>query len=179
MTETGFTECIDLLRQGNMQGLAPIYREYGKLVYSAALSVCGSPDTAEDILSEFFLRFKKAADVYRSGVGHKKWLMISARNLAVDYIRKNRRDIPSSEDKKFTEEAENSDTEERVTGQVNVEQMLAALTEAERETVNLKVYCGFTLSEIADIMHVPIGTAAWRYSSGIKKLKKLYGEAQV
>lgn len=179
MTEACFTECIELLRQGDMQGLAPIYREYGKLIYSAALSVCQSPDAAEDILSEFFLRFKKAADVYRKGAGHKKWLIISARNLAVDYLRKNRRDIPSSEDEKFSEAAEDSDTEETVTGQISVTQMLAALNDAERETVNLKVYCGFTFSEIADIMHVPIGTAAWRYNSGIKKLRKLYGEVQV
>ncbi|MCM1579130.1 MAG: sigma-70 family RNA polymerase sigma factor, partial [Ruminococcus sp.] len=172
MTENSFTECVELLKGGDMQGLAPIYKEYGKLVYSAALSVCGKADMAEDILSEFFLRFKKAAEVYRAGTGHKKWLVISARNLAVDYLRKNRRDIPSSGEKRLEESLDEADSEESVTGKVTAEEMLACLNEAERETVNLKVYCGFTLSEIAGIMHVPLGTAAWRYNSGINKLRK-------
>lgn len=165
-----------------MQGLEPIYREYGKMIYGAALSVCKSPQAAEDILSEFFLRLKKAAEIYRPSTndsGHKKWLIISARNLSVDYLRKSRRDIPSSEDEKLTQKAEDSDTEETVTGNITVSEMLSALSDAERETIHLKVCCGFTLSETADIMRVPIGTAAWRYSSGIKKLRKLFGEAQV
>ena len=179
--------CISRLRQGDMQGLEPVYREYGRLIYSAALQVCRQPDTAEDIVSEFFLRLTKAAHIYKKGDkgdgfgGHKKWLIASVRNLAVDHLRKNRRDILVSGGEEDEDDplaaARSQDTEEARVADITVEEIMEALPQSEREVANLKIYCGFTLREIADILHIPPGTAAWRYNSAVKKLRKLYGEA--
>lgn len=173
--------CISRLQQGEMQGLEPVYREYGRLVYSAALGVCGQPETAEDIVSEFFLRLIKAARIYKKGAGHRKWLIASARNLAVDYLRKNRRDIPFSGTDNDNGDplaaARSEDTEEEQVSDISVKEIMACLSPGEREVANLKIYCGFTLREISEILHIPPGTAAWRYNSAVKKLRKLYGEA--
>lgn len=171
--------CISRLRQGDMQGLEPVYREYGRMIFSAALGVCGQPETAEDIVSEFFLRLVKAAHVYKKGAGHKKWLIASARNLAVDHLRKNRRDIPFSGDDGSDPlaAAKSEDSEDEQVADITVKEIMDALPAAEREVANLKIYCGFTLHEISEILHIPPGTAAWRYNSAVKKLRKIYGEA--
>ena len=55
-------------------------------------------------------------------------------------------------------------------------QMLDALSADQREIVHLKIYCELTFAEISDVLQIPIGTAAWRYQSAVKKLRKLYGE---
>lgn len=54
--------------------------------------------------------------------------------------------------------------------------MLDALSADQREIVHLKIYCELTFAEISDVLQIPIGTAAWRYQSAVKKLRKLYGE---
>ena len=184
MTESSFAENAALITQGDMQGLKAIYEEYGKMIYSSVLRLCRDPHTAEDVTSEFFLRLKNAASVYKEGLGHKKWLLISARNLAVDILRKQSREIPSSvtdgeeENHPLSDIPDGTDAEETVTSQMNTEKLLGMLSEDKREIVHLKIYCGLTFSEIADVLHIPAGTAAWRYSQGIKKLRKLYEEVR-
>lgn len=168
-----------------MLGLKEIYEEYGKMIYSVALQICRSPQTAEDVTSEFFLKLKKAASVYREGLGHKKWLIASARNLTIDYLRKSSREIPMSaqggdeESHPLSDIPDSADTEEKVTSDMNATELLMRLNESEREIVNLKIYCGLTFAEIAGLLHIPIGTAAWRYQSAVKKLRKLCGEVRI
>lgn len=182
MTESSFAKNIALITQGDMQGLKAIYEEYGKLIYSSVLRLCRDTHTAEDVTSEFFLKLKSAASVYREGLGHKKWLLISARNLALDILRKQSREIPSSvsdgdkESHPLSDIPDSLDAENMVTSRMNAEQLLMTLPEDKREVVHLKICCGLTFSEIADVLRIPAGTAAWRYSQGIKQLRRLYKE---
>ncbi|MCI7766731.1 MAG: RNA polymerase sigma factor [Oscillospiraceae bacterium] len=182
MTESSFAKNIALITQGDMQGLKAIYEEYGKMIYSSVLSLCRDTHTAEDVTSEFFLRLKTAASVYREGLGHKKWLLISARNLAIDILRKKSREIPSSasdgdeESHPLSDIPDSMDAEGMVTSRMAACQLLMSLPEDKREVVHLKIYCGLTFSEIADLLRIPAGTAAWRYSQGIKQLRRLYKE---
>lgn len=161
-----------------------IYEEYGKMIYSTALNICKNTQTAEDVTSEFFLKLKKAASVYRSGLGHKKWLIVSVRNLTIDFIRKQNREIPfysetdNEENHPFSDIPDNADTEESVTSQMSAEQLLDHLDKSYREIIYLKVYCSFTLAEISDILNIPAGTVAWRYRTAVNRLKKVYKEVQ-
>ena len=173
---------MTMLADGDMQGLKQVYEEYGRMIYSSVLGLCKSPHLAEDITSEFFLRLRNAAHIYKGGSGHKKWLLISARNLALDIIRRQSREVPSDssdyeEDSgALAQAADKSDTEESVSSDMAVQQMLEALSTDQREIVHLKIYCGLTFAEISAVLQIPIGTAAWRYQSAVKKLRKLYGE---
>lgn len=182
MTENDFEQCISKLNSNDMSGLRQIYEEYSRMIYSAVYSVCRDPHAAEDVTSEFFLKLKKAAAVYRSGSGHRKWLLTAARNLAIDYLRKNKHEISMTdisgdeESHPLSDIPDKTDVEKDVSSDMTARDMLAKLNDAEREIVNLKIYCELTFSEISDVLHIPIGTAAWRYNTAVKKLKKLYGE---
>ena len=172
------------LSGGDMCGLRQIYEEYGRMIYSSVLQLCRNQHMAEDITSEFFLKLRKAAAVYREGYGHKKWLLVSARNLAIDFMRRNSREIPSdsdggeNENYQFSEIPDRSDTETEVSSRLTAAELLDSLDVNLREIVHLKVYCGFTFAEIAAILKQPQGTVAWRYQSAIKKLKAMYGEVR-
>lgn len=185
MTEVDFESCISMLQSGDMEGLRIIYVEYSKMIYSAVLNVTHNSHAAEDVTSEFFLKLKKAASVYRKGSGHKKWLITAARNLAIDHIRKSRHEISieagggDDESHPLSEIPDNTDVESSVSARMDAKSMLAVLNDAEREIVDLKIYCELTFSEISDVLHIPIGTAAWRYNAAVKKLKKIYGEVLV
>lgn len=186
MTEVKFAECMALLTQGDMQGLREVYEQYGKMIYSAALQLCRDPQTAEDVTSEFFLKLKRAASVYREGMGHKKWLLTALRNLTIDFIRRQSREIPMSaqggdddESHPLSEISDSADTEEKVMSEMSAAELLMRLSVTEREIVNMKIYCDLTFAEIAKILNIPQGTAAWRYQSAIKKLKRIYEEVRI
>lgn len=184
MTEGYFAQCASLIKQGDMRGLKEIYVEYGKMIYSAAYGVCKNRQTAEDVTSEFFLKLKSAVSVYREGLGHKKWLLASAKNLAIDHIRRQSREIPvnvqggDEESHPLSELSDGTDTEETVTSELSAKQLLEALSGEKREIVHLKIYCGLTFAEISDLLQIPAGTAAWRYNSAIKELRRLYEEVR-
>ena len=184
MTESRFANCMTMLAAGQMQGLKEVYDEYGRMIYSAVLNLCRDPHTAEDITSEFFLKLKNAAAVYRENAGHKKWLIISARNLAIDYMRKNSREFPIGMQQgeegshPLSEIPDNADTEEKVVSGMQAAALLDGLDEKLREIIHLKIYCGLTFSEISQMLHIPQGTVSWRYNTAVKRLKKIYEEAE-
>ena len=69
--------------------------------------------------------------------------------------------------------SDGSSTEDRVVSSGFMEEMLSTLDSDRREIVNLKIYCGLTFAEIAEILHIPQGTAAWKYRTALDKMKKL------
>ena len=128
------------------------------------------------------IRIWKQADRYTPGNGHKYWLSRIAHNMAVDYLRVNKREIPMD----YTEEAGETeafaqpvqeDIAEEVVSDMNVEQVLNLLKPAEREIVHLKVIGEQTFERIAAILQLPLGTVTWRYRQAITKLRRCGYEA--
>ena len=185
MTDNSFERCILLIRQGDKSGLKEIYDGYGKLIYSVMLSAVKRHTDAEDLTSDFFLKlWDKLADTYKAGNGHKRWLVTAARNMAVDFLRKNSRmelTIDRSDDNDDTQKNEpvsSDNTEDEAIGSLSVREALSHLDDKEREIVNLKLFADLTFREIAPIMAMPLGTVTWKYRNAIKKLQKYVKEVQ-
>ena len=66
-------------------------------------------------MSEFFIRLWNLADTYRSGKGHRAWLAAIARNMAIDLLRKKKREVLTEDfADNFTENAADDDVEGEV-----------------------------------------------------------------
>ncbi len=142
---------------------------------------------AEDLTSEFFLKlWEKLADTYKSGNGHKRWLSTAARNMAIDFLRKNNRteliidnDTEDDEENSPHYEPQSSDnTESAAVGNLTVREALEKLNNSEREIINLKLFAGFTFKEIAATLKAPLGTVTWKYNRALKKLTDYVKEVQ-
>lgn len=94
MTEAEFDGCIKRICQGDQMGLKDIYVEYLPYIYRVVYGIVGNKETAEDITSDFFVKLWSFAPKYRPGNGHKGYLATIARNMAVDHLRRCRREIP-------------------------------------------------------------------------------------
>jgi RNA polymerase sigma-70 factor (ECF subfamily) len=66
---------------------------------------------------------------------------------------------------------------ERLTGQ-DVQRALQQLPEEQRETIQLAYFKGYTQSQIAELMEVPLGTVKGRMRIGLHKLKSLLEGSQ-
>lgn len=185
MKEEQFAQCMKRIAAGDRDGLKEIYAEYLPYLYSVVYGVLQHKETAEDVTSDVFLRIWNTADKYKPGGGHKAYLATIARNMAIDELRKRKREVLMSGNTGEDDEgagpdeigrAASGDTgpEEEVIEDLALKEALDRLKPAEREVVSMKILSEMTFQEISQALNVPMGTITWRYQAAIKKLKR-YG----
>ena len=173
MEETRFSTCMKRVKNGDKSALREIYEEYIGYIYSIAYQVVLNKEDAEDVTSEFFIKLWRLADNYQKGNGHKAWLAAIARNMAIDLLRKNRREVLTEDFADFSaENAAPDDVEGGVVSGMSLKEALETLNLKEREVVNMKIMGELTFQEIADILKQPLGTVTWRYQNAIGKLRR-------
>lgn len=181
MTDKEFDFRIQLILKKDRNGLREIYKAYGRLIYSQLLSIVKNPQDAEDLTSEFFLKLWENANKYRSGTGHKRYIAIMAKNLAIDFLRKRKREAYTIDDEDvYTQEPQDSVlTDENVIGNMTFEQALETLSADEKEIINLRLGWELTFKEISKTLGKPLGTVTWKYRQAISKLRKTVKEGSI
>ena len=180
MTDAQFEASIGLIVSGNKNGLKEIYDAYAKQVYQIILGVVRSPYDAEDLTADMFMKLWETASQYKPGNGHKRYITVMARNLAIDFLRKNgRQSFELDDDESGTEAADSQDLEKDVEGSLGFSQALDALNPKQRHIVDLHIGMQMTLQEISDSLGIPLGTVSWNYRAAIERLKKLYKEGEL
>lgn len=173
MEEKQFSACMERMKSGDKSALHEVYEAYIGYIYTIALQTVSNREDAEDVTSEFFMKLWRLADTYREGNGHRAWMAAIARNMAVDFLRKTKREVLTDD---FTdmmvENASNDSIEQEVLSDMSLRQALDALKPKEREVVHLKIMGELTFQEIADILKIPLGTVTWRYQNAIQKLRR-------
>ncbi len=179
MENVEFDLCMQQVSCGDKDALHRIYDAYVDYIFHLVLGIVKNYEDAEDITSDFFIRLWKQADMYRPGGGHRYYLSVIAHNMAVDYLRVRRREIPVD----YQEEPEGDvhmaaeDPYEEVIAGISVEQLLDRLKPSEREIVHLKIIGEQTFDKIASILNIPLGTVSWKYRQAIQKLRRYGYEA--
>lgn len=188
MTEGRFEKCIRSMNRGDRDGLKEVYEEYASYIYGIVRQLLYNREEAEDATSEFFIRLWEKSESYKPGSGHKGWMATIARNLAIDAIRRRKReelvDFSAARETEdgasdfrsvraaHTEQASERGVEEQVLSSIGMEEALGTLKESERRVIHMKIVAGMTFQEIADIVQEPLGTVAWRYREAVKKLRR-------
>lgn len=185
MTDSQFDESMVRMQHGDKEPLKNIYQDYIGFIYSIILSVVGIKENAEDLTSEFFIKLWSQADKYKPGTGHKAWMSRIAHNMAIDFLRKRKRETLTSEMESAGEESSEqsgrksifdtqlvNSVEEEVITDMALKQALEMLSEDERVVINMKIMGDMTFKSISEALGLSMGTVTWRYQSAIKKLRK-------
>lgn len=172
MEERQFEEAMARMVQGDQSALKEIYESYVGYIYRIIYEVLRNKENAEDVTSEFFIRLWNKAEQFRPGSGHKGYMAAMARNMAVGFLRKYRREELTELMEDLGRTGEDLGTEQEVLGDMSVSQALDTLKPSERQIVSLKVLGELTFKEIAQYMKIPMGTVTWKYQNAIKKLRR-------
>lgn len=179
MNEREFNSCVKRILEGDKSGLREIYDVYLPYIYQIVLGVVGRKEDAEDITSDFFIKFWQQADKYKPGSGHKGYLATMARNMAIDHLRKYKKevidDFTTGEDEEVSsikEPVSEDNTEEEVIENISLNEALSRLKPQEKQVVDMKILSEMTFAEIAQVLKVPMGTVTWRYREAINKLRR-------
>lgn len=185
MSEQQFEEAAARMIRGDKTGLKEIYEAYIGYIYRIIYEVLQNKENAEDVTSDFFIRLWDKAEQFKPGSGHKGYLATMARNMAIDFLRKHRRedltallqDLGTESEEEsgnslYQEAEKESRVEQQVVADLTIQQALERLKPSERQVVSMKVLGELTFKEIAEIMGIPMGTVTWKYQNAIKKLRR-------
>ena len=145
----------------NPQLVREWYETYHTGIYRFALSILKSPQQAEDVLQETFVKLLTGKFSCPTPGKEKTWLYKVARNLCMDILRKRVMELelppviaaPAGENWEFLE-------------------LISPLTQEEQMLVSLRFIGGFTHKEIAKITGTTVHAAKKRYERAIQKLRE-------
>jgi RNA polymerase sigma-70 factor (ECF subfamily) len=148
-----------------------LYSRYVRPVFSLALRKLHDRGHAEDAVQEAFAAIWRSASTYRPERGAAGgWLYTVARNAIVDRLRRNGpatdAELPElvSGEPDPSQQAADSEVSWRV------HRALEELQPREREVIELAYWSGMSQSEVAEYLHLPLGTVKTRTRSGLAKL---------
>lgn len=158
--------------------LAELYDRYGRTAYGLALRVLRDPALAEDAVQDAFLTIWRTASRFvpeRSKAS--TWIFTLVHRRAVDAVRREQRRRAESLDP--AAEPAGGDVEEDAWLRLQRERVQSALSrlpDAQRETLELAYYGGFSQSELAERLGQPLGTIKSRMFTGLSRMRELLEE---
>lgn len=166
--------------RGDESAFAELYDATSARAYGLALRVVRNPAHAEEILQEAYLdawRTSSRFDPARgSAIG---WLLTIVHRKAVDRVRS--AEASTARDATYHRESqpvEHDSTVEAAHASLEAQRVrgaVAGLTEVQREAVELAFFGGYTHTEVATMLDVPVGTAKTRIRDGLIRLRDAMG----
>lgn len=147
-------------------------------LYTSALRLARNRDDAEDLLQETVLRAYRCFHQFSPGTNCRAWLLtILYNNFRTGYRRGCREQLANSSDEfdqevealSFAQNDRRNNPEEILAGRSTVSLVRHALdmvAEEFRETLLLVDLQELNYQEVADLLHIPLGTVKSRVSRG-------------
>jgi len=166
---------VESVLKGNEEAFRELVRRHEPRVAATVIGMLGNCPETEDVGQETFIRFYKSLKNFRGESEVGTYLTRIAINLSLNELKRRKRrfkffhqepgeafDIPDER----TQTADNGDKE-------LVQWAIQKLEPKFRSVVVLRLIEGYSTSETAQILKLPMGTVLSRLSRAQKKLKEI------
>jgi RNA polymerase sigma-70 factor (ECF subfamily) len=176
-------DLADLLRlsaRGDESAFAELYDATSRRLYGLVLRIVRDHAMSEEVTQEVYLDVGRQCARFDPERGSAiSWLMTIAHRSAVDRVRASeasrRRDdahAATHQDIDFDTTAESAQASLEAQ---RVRRALTTLTDAQRSAVELAYLGGYTHTEVARLLDLPLGTAKTRIRDGLIRLRDTLG----
>jgi RNA polymerase sigma-70 factor (ECF subfamily) len=154
------------------------YDRHGGVAFSLAYRIVGERGAAEDVVQEAFISIWRSGARYDQARGSvRSWMLGIVRNRAIDTLRSKagraaKLDFDDDSilehrpaDERTDDEALRRETAREVRG------VLGELPGDQSKVIELAYFGGFSHSEIASMLGVPLGTVKGRMRLGLEKIR--------
>jgi RNA polymerase sigma-70 factor (ECF subfamily) len=177
-------------RRGQTEAFGVLLRRYERELYGYLRRYLGDSNLADDVFQNTFLQLYTKISQYELGRPVRPWLYTIATHQAIDALRRNsrhqilsldqnRQELPNGEVRSLVEllethgpgpadAAQGEERRERVRADVD------SLPDFLRQVVILAYYQGLKYREIADVLHIPVGTVKSRLHTALMKLQEAW-----
>ncbi len=170
-------ELITALKEGDKNAIGLVYDNYGAALYGVVLRIVQSPEAAEEVVQDVFVKIFKNIQSFDENKGKfYTWAINIAKNTAIDATRtsdfKNRQ---KTEQFDFVVYSQTQPSSNLSVDTIGLREIVDKLDEKHRAVIDLAYFQGYTQSEIEEEMNIPIGTVKTRLRLAIKELRKAFG----
>jgi RNA polymerase sigma-70 factor (ECF subfamily) len=164
------------LASAELRALDVLYDRYARPAYSLAYRIVGERGAAEDVVQDAFLSaWRQAKSFKRERGSPRTWFMSIVHHRAIDRLRASASSgntIPLDDMPDAPTEAPGvwQQVWASLRGDV-VRHALDLLPPEQKKSIELAYFSGYTQSEIAELMGVPLGTVKGRMRMGLQKLR--------
>lgn len=166
----------DLLRQcanGERAAFRRLYDLSSRFVFGVVKAVLPDDAMAEDVAQEVYVTIWRRAGSFDADKGNPlAWMAAIARNRAIDRLRAERTRGFVSYSDEVPDLASDEPSVELTVDALAVRRVLDDLKPEFREAILLTYFKGYTHTELAGIMNVPVGTAKSWVRRGLAALKE-------
>ncbi len=154
------------------------YDRHGGVAYSLAYRIVGERGAAEDVVQEAFISIWRSGARYDRARGSvRSWMLGIVRNRAIDFLRSKAGRAPKLDfdddavlEHRPAEELTDAEALRRETTH-ELRGALGELPDEQSKVIELAYFGGFSHSEIATMLEVPLGTVKGRMRLGLEKIR--------
>ncbi|MBN1672506.1 MAG: sigma-70 family RNA polymerase sigma factor [Kiritimatiellae bacterium] len=185
-TESGQAErrLVEGLRRGETGAFDAIFEKYRAPLFAYVRGLIGERETAVDVVQDAFVSLVARPQRIDPAKGVGPWLFRTARNRAIDLLRRRRFERPADAGSGTVEQpaaarveladpAREAAARDRHAG---LRDALAALPAKERDILMLRFHAGLTFRQIADTLGRPLGTVLWQAREALATLRVALGD---
>ncbi|HEX8079074.1 MAG TPA: ECF RNA polymerase sigma factor SigK [Jatrophihabitans sp.] len=173
-------ELVTAASRGDERAFAELYDQTSSRVYGMVLRVIRDPAQSAEVTQDIYLEVWRQSARFDAGKGGVlPWLLMIAHRRAVDRVRAAQSSMVRDDKYALLHEERPYDS---VSEQVHtsleaqrVRKVLGELTPAQREAVTLAYFGGYTHTEVAELLKVPLGTAKTRIRDGLIRMRDALG----
>jgi RNA polymerase sigma factor (sigma-70 family) len=168
---------VALVARADESALAELYDRCGRMAYGLAFRIVRDDRLAEDAVQEAFMSVWRTAAAFRAERAKAStWILTLVHRRAVDLVRREERRRADPLDDASREAATNVSAEDSAWLGFERERVQTALRELpdnQREALELAYYGGYSQSELAERLGVPLGTIKSRMFAGLTRMREL------
>lgn len=174
------SELLRASARGDQAAFAQLYDATASRVHGLALRVVRDPAQAEEVTQEAYLEVWRTASRFDPAKGSAlSWLMTIGHRKAVDRVRSaessSKRDTTYHHQNHTVDHDATADAAHASLEAKRVRAALDNLTDIQREAIQLAYFGGYTHTEVAALLDLPVGTAKTRIRDGLIRLRDAIG----
>lgn len=174
---------LKLSARGDETAFAQLYDATAARAFGLAVRVVRDPAQAEEVAQEAFLEIWRTASRFDAAKGSAvSWILTLVHRKAVDRVRSaeasTRRDTSYHQNNQGVEHDSTAEAAHASMEARRVRQAMETLTAAQREALELAYFKGYTHTEVATMLDLPLGTAKTRIRDGLIRLRDTMGVGQ-
>jgi RNA polymerase sigma-70 factor, ECF subfamily len=171
-------ELMPWIAKKDPEAFEVFYDRHGGAAYSLAYRILGDRTGAEDCIQEAFISiWRSGARFDRTRGSVRSWTLSIVRNRAIDALRSKAGKAPKltfDDDAILEARPAEEHTEAEVLAQETADEVRGALSQLpgdQSKVIELAYFGGFSQSEIAGMLNVPLGTVKGRMRLGLEKIR--------
>ena len=163
-------ELVDSLRLKDSQAFSYLYGHYSGALYGIIRQIVPDQELANDVLQETFVNIWRRIDSYDALKGRLfTWMLNIARNAAIDKTRS--RGFQQSLKQTPLDGEINLPGIRQCLDDYGLKKLIHNLKDEQRLLIDLSFFQGYTHEQIAQALHIPLGTVKTRIRSALIQLR--------